>query len=47
MVYSRTNAEGHRAADPDPLAFGGGDLVAHPLADHLALELGEGEQDIT
>ena len=28
------------------LAFGGRDLVAHPLADHLALELGKGEHHV-
>ena len=39
-------AERDRPSDPDPLALGGGDLVAHPLADHLALELGEREQHI-
>jgi hypothetical protein len=32
----------HRTADPDALALGGGDLVAHALANDLALELGEG-----
>ena len=36
----------HRSADPDALALGGGDLVPHPLADDLALELGEGQQHI-
>ena len=38
--------EDHRAADPNPFAFGSGDLVADPFANDLALELGEGEQDI-
>ena len=39
-------AERDRAADPDALALGGRDLVAHPLADHLALELGKGQQHV-
>ena len=39
-------AERHGSADPEALALGGRDLVAHPLADHLALELGEGEQHV-
>src|SRR5580692_9133147 len=39
-------AERHRAADPDALALGGRDLVAHPFADHLPFELGEGEQHV-
>src|ERR1700752_3302729 len=33
-------------AHPHPLLFRGGDLVADALADDLALELGEGQQDI-
>jgi hypothetical protein len=39
-------AERNRPPDPNALALGGRDLVAHPLADHLALELGEREQHI-
>src|SRR5271166_5258493 len=39
-------AERNGSSDPNPLALGGGDLIAHPLADHLALELGEREQHI-
>ena len=39
-------AERDGPSDPDPLALGGGDLIAHPLADHLPLELGEREQHI-
>jgi hypothetical protein len=39
-------AQGHGTADPDALALRGGDLVPHPLADHLALELGEGQEHI-
>ena len=39
-------AEWHRAAHPHPLPAGGRELVADPLADHLALELGEAEQDV-
>ena len=37
----------HGSANPEALALGGRDLVAHPLADHLALELGKGEQHVT
>ena len=33
-------------AHPHPASAGGGGLVADALADHLALELGEGEQHI-
>src|SRR3984893_1828226 len=39
-------AERHGSADPEALALRGRDLVTHPLADHLALELGKGEQHI-
>jgi hypothetical protein len=39
-------AERDRAADPNSLALGGRDLVAHPLPDQLALELGKGQQHI-
>src|ERR1700720_4205222 len=39
-------AERNGSADPEALAFRGRDLVAYPLADHLALELGKGEQHI-
>src|SRR5580704_9864596 len=42
LVRSRI-AERDRAADPDPFALRRRDLVAHPFADHLALELGEGQ----
>jgi hypothetical protein len=45
LVRSRI-AERDRAADPDPFALRRRDLVAHPFADHLALELGEGQQDV-
>ena len=45
LVHRRI-AERHRPANPDALALGGRDLVAHPLADDLALELGEGQQDV-
>src|SRR5580700_6150211 len=37
LVRSRI-AERDRAADPDPFALRRRDLVAHPFADHLALE---------
>ena len=39
-------AERRHAAHPHALLLGGGDLVADPLADHLPLELGKGQQDI-
>jgi hypothetical protein len=36
----------YRSTDPKALPFGGGDLVADALADHLAFELGEGQKHI-
>ena len=39
-------AERRPAAHPHALLAGGGELVANALADHLPLELGEGEQDV-
>ena len=39
-------AERHEAAHPHALLPGGGKLVADALADDLALELREGEQDV-
>jgi hypothetical protein len=39
-------AQGHYAADPKALAFGGPDLVADALGGDLALKLGKGQQDI-
>ena len=39
-------AERRNAAHPHALAARRGELVADPLADHLALELGEAEQDV-
>ena len=39
-------AERRHAAHPHALAPRGGELVADALADHLALELGEAEQDV-
>lgn len=39
-------ADRHRAAHPYALGFGVGDLVAHPLGDDLAFELGEAEQNV-
>jgi hypothetical protein len=39
-------AEGHRPSDPNPFAFRGGNLVPHSLADHLSLELGEGQEHV-
>src|SRR6202035_149226 len=44
LLVDAAIAERHGFADPETLALGGRDLVAHPLADHLALELGKGEQ---
>src|SRR2546429_3961003 len=38
LVYGRI-AERHRAADPKAFAFGGSDLVAHPLPDQFPFEL--------
>ena len=39
-------AQGRVAAHPHPLPLRGGDLVADAFARDLALELGEGEQDV-
>ena len=39
-------AEGHIAVHPHALLLRDGDLVADAFADHLALEPGEGEQDV-
>src|ERR1051325_4649381 len=39
-------AERRHAAHPHALSLGGGDLVAHALADDLALELREGQQHV-
>src|SRR3989304_5705788 len=39
-------AERNRPPDPNAHELGGRDLVAHPLADHLALELGEGQEHV-
>jgi Transposase len=39
-------AERNRSADPQPLALGGRDLVAGPLADDLPLELSEREEHV-
>jgi hypothetical protein len=46
LLVDAAIAERNRAPEPDALALGGGNLVAHPLADHLALELGEREQHV-
>ena len=46
LFFDATIAERNGSADPEALALRGRDLVAHPLADHLALELGKGEQHI-
>src|ERR1700675_303897 len=46
LLVDAAIAERHGSADPEALALGGGDLVAHPLTDHLALELGKGEQHV-
>src|SRR5215472_11817326 len=34
------------ATHPHALFLGGGDLIAHPLANHLPLELSEGQQHV-
>src|ERR1019366_7163748 len=39
-------AQWRHPAHPHSLALGGGDLVPDPLARYLALELGEGQQDV-
>src|SRR5262245_18233349 len=39
-------SEGNDAADPQPLAFGGGDLVADAFRSDLALELGKRQQNV-
>src|SRR6202795_626730 len=46
LLIDAAIAERNGSADPEALALGGRDLVAHPLADHLALELGKGEQHV-
>jgi hypothetical protein len=39
-------AERHHPADPHPLLFGSGNLVADAFAGDFALKLGEGQEDI-
>ena len=39
-------SNGHPAAHPHSLLLGSGNLVADPLAGHLALELGKGQQNV-
>jgi hypothetical protein len=46
LLVHRRIAERDRSADPDPFALRRRNLVAHPFADHLALELGKGQQDV-
>jgi hypothetical protein len=46
LLVDAAIGERNGSADPEVLALGGRDLVAHPLADHLALELGKGEQHV-
>ena len=46
LLVDAAIAERHGSADPEALALRGCNLVAHPLADHLPLELGKGEQHI-
>src|SRR5262249_59893835 len=41
LLVHRRIAEWHRAADPNAFAFRSSDLVAHPLPDQLAFELGK------
>src|SRR5271166_864442 len=46
LLAETSIAERDRAADPDPFALGGRNLIAHALSNHLALELREREQHI-
>src|SRR4029077_8681741 len=46
LLVHRRIAKRDRAADPNALALGGSDLVAHPLPDQLPFELGKGQQHI-
>src|SRR5215208_6759070 len=46
LLIHRRVAERDWPPDPDALAFGRRDLVAHPLPDQLPLELGKGQQDV-
>src|SRR5580704_13167113 len=46
FLIDRRITERDRSPDPDPFALRRRDLVAHPFADHLSLELGERQQDI-
>src|SRR3979409_2565108 len=39
LLVHRRIAKRDRTADPDSLALGGRDLVAHPFSDYLTLEL--------
>ncbi|MEI2733739.1 MAG: hypothetical protein V9G24_02305 [Rhodoblastus sp.] len=41
LLFPAAVAERHGTADPDALAFGGGDLVADAFADDFSLELRE------
>ena len=41
LLVDRRIAERDRTPDPNALALGGRDLVAHPLPDQLPLELGK------
>src|SRR4029077_11967685 len=46
LAVLRLITERRRAAPPTPLLLRGGDLVADALADDLALELREGQQNV-
>lgn len=46
LLVDATITQRNRTADPNPLALGGGNLVAYTFADHLPLKLGEGEQNV-
>src|SRR6476620_761474 len=46
LLVDTAVAERDRPADPQPLAFGGRDLVPDPLPDDLAFELREGEKNV-
>src|SRR5262245_20994046 len=46
LLIDAAIAEWNGPPDPEALAFGGRNLVAHPLADGLALKLGKREQHV-
>src|SRR5258707_835801 len=46
LLVDASVAEGYRPSDPDSFALRGRGLVAHPLPDDRALELGKGAQHV-